>query len=100
MEPAKFLVDSAPATLLGTALNGVHRALGAKMVNFGGWDVPVGYPSTGGQVAEHTAVRGSVGVFDVSHMDDIRIHGRCDFFIEAMRAIAEEVAENPDVVKR
>jgi aminomethyltransferase len=43
------------------------------MVNFGGWDMPVEYPSSGGLVAEHKAVRGSVGVFDVSHMGDIRI---------------------------
>jgi aminomethyltransferase len=46
------------------------------MVNFGGWDMPVEYPSTGGLVAEHKAVRGGVGVFDVSHMGDIRIHAR------------------------
>ena len=49
------------------------------MVNFGGWDMPVEYPSSGGPlsgglIAEHKAVRGSVGVFDVSHMGDIRIH--------------------------
>ena len=44
------------------------------MVNFGGWDMPVEYPSNGGLVAEHKAVRGAVGVFDVSHMGDIRIH--------------------------
>ena len=56
-----------------TALNALHRRLGAKMVNFGGWDMPVEYPSTGGLVAEHKAVRGSVGLFDVSHMGDIRI---------------------------
>jgi aminomethyltransferase len=56
-----------------TALNAVHRRLGAKMVNFGGWDMPVEYPSSGGLIAEHRAVRGSVGVFDVSHMGDIRI---------------------------
>ncbi len=56
-----------------TPLNALHRRLGAKMVNFGGWDMPVEYPSTGGLVAEHKAVRGSVGVFDVSHMGDIRI---------------------------
>jgi aminomethyltransferase len=43
------------------------------MVNFGGWDMPVEYPSSGGLIAEHRAVRGSVGVFDVSHMGDIRI---------------------------
>jgi aminomethyltransferase len=57
-----------------TPLNALHRRLGAKMVNFGGWDMPVEYPSTGGLVAEHKAVRGSVGLFDVSHMGDIRIH--------------------------
>jgi len=57
-----------------TPLNALHRRLGAKMVNFGGWDMPVEYPSGGGLVAEHKAVRGAVGVFDVSHMGDIRIH--------------------------
>jgi len=51
----------------------MHRRLGAKMVNFGGWDMPVEYPKSGGLVAEHKAVRSSVGVFDVSHMGDIRI---------------------------
>src|SRR5258705_11484434 len=57
-----------------TPLNALHRSLGAKMVNFGGWDMPVEYPSSGGLIAEHKAVRGSVDVFDVSHMGDIRIH--------------------------
>src|ERR1700757_4181374 len=56
-----------------TPLNAVHRRLGAKMVNFGGWDMPVEYPPTGGLVAEHKGVRTSVGLFDVSHMGDIRI---------------------------
>src|SRR5437879_594672 len=56
-----------------TPLNALHRRLGAKMVNFGGWDMPVEYPSSGGLIAEHKAVRGSVGVLDVSHMGDIRI---------------------------
>jgi aminomethyltransferase len=58
-----------------TALNALHRRVGAKMVNFGGWDMPVEYPSSGGLVAEHKAVRGSVGIFDVSHMGDIRVRG-------------------------
>ncbi len=58
-----------------TPLNALHRRLGAKMVNFGGWDMPVEYPSSGGLIAEHKAVRAGVGVFDVSHMGDIRIHG-------------------------
>ena len=63
----------APIELRKTALNAMHRRLGAKMVNFGGWDMPVEYPRSGGLVAEHKAVRGGVGVFDVSHMGDIRI---------------------------
>jgi glycine cleavage system T protein (aminomethyltransferase) len=58
-----------------TALNALHKRLGAKMVNFGGWDMPVEYPCSGGLMCEHRAVRGGVGVFDVSHMGDIRIHG-------------------------
>jgi aminomethyltransferase len=64
------------AELRKTPLNALHRRLGAKMVNFGGWDMPVEYPASGGLVAEHKAVRGGVGVFDVSHMGDIRVHGR------------------------
>jgi aminomethyltransferase len=56
-----------------TPLNALHRRLGAKMVNFDGWDMPVEYPSSGGLIAEHKAVRGGVGLFDVSHMGDIRI---------------------------
>ena len=58
-----------------TALNAVHRQLGAKMIDFGGWDMPVEYPKHGGLMKEHLAVRNGVGVFDVSHMGDIRIHG-------------------------
>jgi aminomethyltransferase len=64
---------STASVLRKTPLNAVHRRLGAKMVDFGGWDMPVEYPRTGGLVAEHKAVRNGVGVFDVSHMGDIRI---------------------------
>ncbi len=49
--------------------------MGAKMVDFNGWDMPVEYPSAGGLIAEHNAVRTSVGIFDVSHMGDIRVLG-------------------------
>ena len=56
-----------------TPLNALHRKLGARMVNFGGWDMPVEYPASGGLIAEHKAVRNGVGVFEVSHMGDIRI---------------------------
>jgi aminomethyltransferase len=58
-----------------TALYSVHRQMGAKMVKFNGWEMPVEYPSAGGIMAEHNAVRTSVGIFDVSHMGDIRLAG-------------------------
>src|SRR6202034_4327562 len=60
-----------------TALNAVHREMGAKMVEFNGWDMPVEYPASigGGIVNEHMAVRTGVGIFDVSHMGDIRLAG-------------------------
>jgi aminomethyltransferase len=58
-----------------TALNAIHRQMGAKMVEFNGWDMPVEYPSSGGIIAEHLAVRNGVGIFDVSHMGDIRLIG-------------------------
>ena len=60
------------ATLKATPLNAVHRRMGAKMVDFGGWDMPLQYS---GILEEHRAVRSSVGVFDVSHMGEIEIHG-------------------------
>src|SRR2546429_1259533 len=49
--------------------------MGAKMVEFNGWDMPVEYPTSGGIIAEHMAVRTGVGIFDVSHMGDIRLAG-------------------------
>jgi aminomethyltransferase len=55
-----------------TALNAVHRAANSKMVDFGGWDMPV---DCCGLIAEHMAVRTAVGVFDVSHMGDIQLRG-------------------------
>jgi aminomethyltransferase len=67
------VTTAAVTALRKTPLNALHRRLGARMVNFGGWDMPVEYPSNGGLLAEHRAVRSCVGVFDVSHMGDIRI---------------------------
>lgn len=65
------------SALKKTALNGTHRALKAKMVDFGGWDMPVEYPGNGGGlIAEHMAVRTAVGLFDVSHMGEIQFRGR------------------------
>ena len=60
-----------------TALNAVHRQMGAKMVEFNGWDMPVEYPASlgGGIINEHMAVRTGVGIFDVSHMGDIQLAG-------------------------
>jgi aminomethyltransferase len=55
-----------------TPLNSVHRALGAKMVDFGGWDMPVQYS---GIMDEHNTVRTAAGLFDVSHMGEIEISG-------------------------
>ncbi len=64
---------SAPdAPLKQTPLNAVHRQLGAKMVPFGGWDMPVQY---GGILEEHKAVRGAAGMFDVSHMGEVEFRG-------------------------
>ncbi len=55
-----------------TVLNGTHRALGAKMVDFGGWDMPINY---GSQIEEHHQVRRDAGMFDVSHMTVLDLHG-------------------------
>ena len=55
-----------------TPLNQIHRQLGARMVDFGGWDMPVQYS---GVIAEHLAVRSAAGLFDVSHMGEIEVSG-------------------------
>ena len=55
-----------------TPLNAVHRALGARMVDFGGWDMPVQYTQI---IEEHNTVRRAVGLFDVSHMGEVEIRG-------------------------
>ena len=59
-------------TLKATPLNSAHRAAGAKMVDFGGWDMPVNY---GSQIDEHNAVRLDAGMFDVSHMCVVDLKG-------------------------
>lgn len=56
-----------------TPLNAAHRALGGKMVDFGGWDMPVQYPT--GVIEEHMATRTRAGLFDVSHMGEIWVEG-------------------------
>ncbi|MGA3025285.1 MAG: glycine cleavage system aminomethyltransferase GcvT [Bryobacteraceae bacterium] len=63
---------SEPGTLRLTPLNAAHRQLGARMVDFGGWDMPLQYS---GILDEHHAVRRAVGLFDVSHMGEIEVYG-------------------------
>jgi glycine cleavage system T protein (aminomethyltransferase) len=60
------------ADIRKTALNSTHRRMGAKMVNFGGWDMPLEYS---GILSEHEAVRTRAGLFDVSHMGEIEVRG-------------------------
>ena len=55
-----------------TPLHARHLAAGAKMADFGGWDMPIEYTGT---VAEHGAVREACGVFDVSHMGKVAVYG-------------------------
>jgi len=68
-----------------TPLNATHRALNARMVDFGGWDMPVNY---GSQIEEHRAVRTDAGMFDVSHMCVV------DFTGERVRAFFEYALAN------
>jgi aminomethyltransferase len=55
-----------------TPLYDTHRKLGARLVEFGGWEMPVQYS---GIVEEHRAVRGAAGLFDISHMGEVRFSG-------------------------
>ena len=72
-----------------TVLNSAHRALGARMVDFGGWDMPVNY---GSQIEEHHAVRRDCGMFDVSHMCPVDVVGAdCRTFLS--RLVANDVAK-------
>lgn len=61
------------AQLRKTALNETHRKFGGRMIDFGGWDMPVQYPA--GTIEEHMAVRTAVGLFDVSHMGELVVRG-------------------------
>lgn len=72
-----------------TVLNAAHRAMGARMVDFGGWDMPVNY---GSQIEEHHAVRTNCGMFDVSHMCPVDVVGAdCRAFLS--RLVANDVAK-------
>jgi aminomethyltransferase len=75
-----------------TPLNAAHRAAGARMVDFGGWDMPVNY---GSQIEEHHAVRGDAGMFDVSHMRVVDLSG------DGTRAfLRHALANNVDKLQR
>ena len=74
-----------PGTLKKTPLHARHRSLGARMVEFGGWDMPVEYS---GIADEHLAVRTRAGLFDVSHMGEIEIAGK-----DALAAV-QQIASN------
>jgi aminomethyltransferase len=84
--------QSAPASLKKTPLNARHRSLGARMVEFGGWDMPVEYS---GIVQEHMAVRTAGGLFDVSHMGQIEIAG-ADALQAVQRITSNDVARLAD----
>lgn len=75
-----------------TPLNQLHRELGARMVEFGGWDMPVQYA---GVIAEHLAVRNAAGLFDVSHMGEIEVTGReaLDFLQYALTNDAKNLVD-------
>lgn len=73
-------------TLQTTPLHATHVALGAKMVAFGGWDMPIQYE---GILAEHEAVRTSAGIFDVSHMGEVDFEGT-----DALAAVAKLVTHD------
>ena len=67
-------VTATAPQLKRTPLNKVHRDLGGKMVDFGGWDMPVQYPA--GTIEEHLRTRNHSGLFDVSHMGEIDVRGK------------------------
>lgn len=80
---------------LRTPLYDLHLALGAKMVDFGGWDMPLHY---GSQVEEHHQVRSDCGVFDVSHMNVIDVHG-AESRVWLQRLLANDVERLTEVGK-
>ncbi|MFQ5928896.1 MAG: glycine cleavage system aminomethyltransferase GcvT [Acidobacteriota bacterium] len=79
-------------TLKKTALNAVHKELGARMVDFVGWEMPVQY---GSALREHQAVRERVGVFDVSHMGQIEIVGK-DALSVAQKLTSNDISRLSD----
>jgi aminomethyltransferase len=88
---ASFFAD--PAMTQKTILNDTHRALGAKMVDFGGWDMPIHY---GSQIDEHHQVRRDAGMFDVSHMTVVDLRGpRTREFLRRLLANSVDKLKKP-----
>jgi aminomethyltransferase len=83
--------STAPPTLLRTALFDRHVAAGAKLVDFAGWEMPVQYE---GVIAEHMAVRGACGIFDVSHMGEIETSGPGALAL-LQRLLSNDIAKMP-----
>lgn len=83
----------AEATLRRTPLHAVHERAGAKLVPFAGWGMPLQYE---GIIAEHTAVRERAGIFDVSHMGELRIVGTASI-ARAQRVLSNDLARIPNV---
>ena len=78
---------------LKTLLNETHRSLGAKMVDFGGWDMPIHY---GSQIDEHNLVRNAAGMFDVSHMTVVDLKGaRTREFLRQLVANSVDKPQKP-----
>jgi len=72
-----------------TAFYNIHKSLGAKIVPFAGYEMPIQYE---GIIAEHKAVRESVGVFDVSHMGEVEVRGK-DAFDFVQRITTNDVSK-------
>ena len=81
---------STAVTLLCSPLDDRHRALGAKMVPFGGWDMPIQYPT--GTLAEHHACRTGAAAFDVSHLGTVRVGGS-DAFDRLQQAFTNDLGK-------
>ena len=84
--------QSSTEQLKKTPLNARHRAHGARMVPFGGWDMPVEYS---GIVNEHLAVRTKAGLFDVSHMGEIELAGK-----DALAAVQTDFQQRRGEIER
>jgi aminomethyltransferase len=82
------MTGTAPPTLRHSVLHDIHLELGAKLVAFGGWEMPLSYPT--GTLAEHLACRRSAALFDVSHLGTIRMVGP-DVFDLLQRSLTNDL---------